>query len=116
MTVKRIRAYVFQWLRKMGFSREYTSGRSAYYISRNADLEVRVSDHAVPWTFERSYNCENGGSSWADSPFSLVIEDTITCLDAARWLVTIRNELRNCEAVQMIRNQRARRALNAASQ
>lgn len=65
------RQVMFRELRRIGFSRESVSGKSAYY--RCGDIKVRVSDHDVPMTAERSYNIANGGFSWANSGMSFVI-------------------------------------------
>lgn len=67
----RERQRIFRALRTLGFRRECTSGRSAYY--RRIDIVVRISDHDVPETPERIYARENGGFSWADSGNSFVV-------------------------------------------
>lgn len=90
--LKRERANVLARLRKMGFKRECTSGRSAYYYVFCGDfstMKVRVSDHYVPLTAERSYNLENGGRSWANSALSLVIGEE----SADEWLEDIKSRL-----------------------
>lgn len=99
--VHKLRRWVFRRLRKMGFVRGFTSGRSAYYLHIIGNLEVRVSDHAVPMTDARQSNREQGCQTWADTWRSLEIGDGsfATCLAAARWLVEVRRQLRaNLEA------------------
>ena len=81
------RQRIFRELRKLGFKREYTSGRSAYY-SRGG-FQVRISDHDVPMTAEREWNqAVNGFRTWASSRWSFVIggDDVIT---ADEWLADV---------------------------
>jgi hypothetical protein len=80
------RQRVFRALRKLGFRREYASGRSAYYT--DGLLSVRISDHDVPMTPEREWNCDNGGRSWANSALSLVIGRD----DADEWLMELESK------------------------
>ena len=91
-----LRPWVLRRLRKMGFVREHTSGKSAYYYHAQApDFCVRVSDHEVPLSNERSYNRETPGRhTWADSWRSLVLDSRMDFCAAARWLVEIRREVR----------------------
>lgn len=92
----KLRARVFYHLRKMGFVREHTSGRSAYYRTRLAviDLRVRVSDHDVPLTCEREFNRNAGGFTWADSGYSIDLT-AVSAIEAGRWLVGLRKEIRS---------------------
>ena len=97
----KVRAYVLQWLRRLDFSREHTSGRSGYYYWRvgNKDLTVRVSDHQVPMSEERSWNESQGGRTWANTWRSIVIDERSTCYAAARWLVQVRQHIRRLEEI-----------------
>lgn len=83
--LRRERRRVFARLRAMGFRRERTSGPSAYY--RRGGLVVRVSDHEVPMTAERSHNRESGGRTWAESRWSLVLGED----DADAWLEDVQD-------------------------
>ena len=84
----RERQRIFRELRKMGFRREFTSNRSAYY-SRGS-LQVRVSDHEVPLTAEREWNMSMGGKSWANSRRSYVVGGD---MDFDEWLDDIKSDL-----------------------
>lgn len=84
-----VRQKLFRELRRLGFERYTTSGRSAYYEHRETGLRVRVSNHHVPMTPERSHNMNNGGSSWSDSQWSHVIG----CDDADVFLSKIKDYL-----------------------
>lgn len=89
------RQRIFRELRKLGFKREYTSGRSAYY-SRGG-FQVRISDHCVPMTAEREWNqAVNGFRTWASSHWSFVIgsDDVIT---ADEWLADVRDKIETKE-------------------
>lgn len=95
-----IRRLIFKYLRKMGFKREHVSGRSAYYtmLAGMTMISVRVSDHHVPMNSERQWNADNGGATWADSEMSFVVEDHTSSIDALRWLVAVRKDVRNAAA------------------
>ena len=64
----RLRRYVFRQLRRMGFERETTSGRSGYYRHDTHDLTVRVSNHEVPWTPAREDARFAGRRGWMRLP------------------------------------------------
>ena len=70
-------------LRRLGFVREHTSDTSNYY--RRGDDAIRVSDHKVPWTPERSEN----SNSWADREFIDLREygTPIEAVDAVRRFI-----------------------------
>jgi len=89
------RQRIFRELRKLGFKREHTSGRSAYY-SRGG-FQVRISDHCVPMTAEREWNqAVNGFRTWASSHWSFVVgsDDVIT---ADEWLADVRDKIESKE-------------------
>jgi hypothetical protein len=85
---QRERARIFRALRAIGFKRECTSGKSAYY--RRNGMVVRVSDHEVPETDERRWNMDNGGRSWANSRWSFVLGDW---QDADEWLEEVKEAI-----------------------
>lgn len=90
------RQKLFRELRKLGFKRYTTSGKSAYYEHETCGLRVRVSDHSVPMTPERIHNMNYGGRSWADSQWSHVIGED----DSERFLESIRDRLSEEEVTQ----------------
>lgn len=91
---KRLVAWIYRRLRKMGFIRETESGASRYYALGN--FQVRISDHEVPLTAERSNAYFTGGRTWAESGWSLVVEEgsRAECWRAARWLVDVRRQVK----------------------
>ena len=64
--------YAHSELRKRGFTLERNRGGSAYF--QRGGLSVRVSDHDVPMTPEREHAAANGGFTWADSGWNLVLD------------------------------------------
>lgn len=74
-------------LRALGFKREHTSGRSAYY--RHGLLIVRVSDQEVPDTPDREWNREHGHFTWAGSGASFIVGQD----DPDEWLEWIKRTL-----------------------
>ena len=89
---QKLRRWVFRWLRKLGFSREHTSGESAYYCHATG-LAVRVSQHEVPDNPERDWNAQNGGFSWAHTWRSLTLHPEGGWREAAEWLIQVRDYL-----------------------
>jgi len=82
------RRWLQDWLRRLGFRREYRSqSGSAYYRHAAQDVVVRVADHDVPLTAER----EDAGFTWARHGWSL--DPSRSRMDLARYLVEIRQEL-----------------------
>ncbi len=82
-----IRKLAMKHLRKLGFKRECTSGKSAYYA--NNQMTVRISDHEVPMSSERMV----AEFTWANTWKSFEIFSNTTCFELLRWIVQIRREL-----------------------
>lgn len=67
-------------LRRHGFKLVRSAGGSNYYergtnFTDNPRISIRISNHDVPMSAERSYNSANGGFSWADSGNSYNINE-----------------------------------------
>ncbi len=79
---KKIRRAIQIALRKRGFRREHTSGSGSNYYERYLGAEhdfrqqrVRISDHEVPETAERSHAAANGGFTWATHGIIIILGD-----------------------------------------
>lgn len=88
------RAWLMQWLRRLGFRREIRTGSgSAYYTC--GECRVRLADHDVPWTAERQRAIDAGCWSWCTHGWSLRIDRGR--MELARDLVLIRREVQKQE-------------------
>lgn len=83
------RKLVQSHLRNMGFKRQHTSDSgSNYYHHPESRITVRVADHQVPDTQERSHSRARGGFTWADNQHSL--DSLESQNNALRWLARLR--------------------------
>jgi len=98
-----VKAWACAWLKKLGFKKEKTTrSGSRYFVKINDDgrmIRVRVSDHHVPETDERSHNVENGGFSWASCGHEIICGKWTSWIDAGRMLVEIRGDINKTERV-----------------
>jgi hypothetical protein len=92
----RVRQRVLRELRTLGFTREHTSGPSAYYVCDDASthhpLRVRVSDHEVPLTGDRSA----AGFTWALG-WNVIISKAISWRASYRELVEFKVHVADCK-------------------
>jgi hypothetical protein len=91
-----IRRRVLRELRRLGFKREHTSGLSAYYIYDDGGvrrpLRVRVSDHEVPLTGDRS----SAPFTWALG-WNIIISKAISWRASYRELVEFKVHVAECK-------------------
>ena len=81
-------------LKAMGFKREAKSKSGSEYFNLR-DLTVRVADHDVPMHGDRQTAEWEGRHTWAGSEWSLVVDDSTSHGDIARWLVKVRREVKS---------------------
>jgi len=98
-----LRKAIYRALRRWGFRRESGSGHGSVYYKHGSpeiDFTVRVSDHEVPETVERSSNRDNGHFTWSGAWNSLVTRiptrndyKLVARREVLRWLIDVRRHL-----------------------